>query len=154
LTPCEIRIAKGIAALRRRNNRDRGWTDRKHTDLQEGSEIDVQGLLGEFAFCKQVNAWPDLGWVVNEPWDCRYAGRKVDVKCSPKRTVLAVSLHKAEAEQQPDVFVLMQQVDEQTYEFVGWQFADVVYKGPKCEGRDGVPYFCYPASDLETCLWY
>ena len=59
LTDTEARICEWLGKMRNLAARAAGVVDRKQGP-QDAISTDVEGIGGEFAFCKAFNAWPDL----------------------------------------------------------------------------------------------
>lgn len=153
LTESEVLVATGIARRRAEWNTEHHYKDRLQTPFESGDRADVRGMCGEFAFCKLVNAWPDLDWQKPKPRDCVYAGRTVDVKCA-KRPVLNVTIFEADKKHPPlHTYVAMHQVDAHRYLYLGWMFADVLFQEPpNAQGKNG-PYYTRDSSELDNRLW-
>jgi hypothetical protein len=59
LSESELRIIKWLASQRSSLARKNNITDAK-IGPQDSEEIDIDGLIGEFAFAKLFNLWPDM----------------------------------------------------------------------------------------------
>lgn len=69
-----------LGSMRAACARDGGVTDQKIGD-QDGVKGDINGVLGELAFCKNRNLWPDLTvYPRSGTPDCVYMGKRIDVK--------------------------------------------------------------------------
>lgn len=84
LTDSEQRIARYLARGRSAIAREKGRTNARYGD-QTDEQTDLDGVGGELAFCKLVNAWPDMHLCSyttdTDPGDCTLPdGRTVDVK--------------------------------------------------------------------------
>lgn len=80
LTDAELLMVKTLGGMRAITGRAAGVVDRK-IGKQTGLEIDEDGMMAEFAFCKHFNIFPDL---VPGPrsgsCDCIYMGKRIDIK--------------------------------------------------------------------------
>lgn len=80
LTDAEVMFCKMAAGLRALTNRASNTKDAKIGTLS-GLQMDEDGLLGEYAFCKKMNIFPDL---IPSPRsgssDCILKGKRIDVK--------------------------------------------------------------------------
>jgi hypothetical protein len=85
LTDPEIMFCKMAAGLRTLTARAAKVRDAKMGNLS-GLQIDEDGLLGEYAFCKKMNIFPDL---IPGPrsgsFDCIFMGKRIDVKTTRHR---------------------------------------------------------------------
>jgi len=85
LTDPEIMFCKLAAGLRTLTARAAKVKDAKMGDLS-GLQMDEDGLLGEYAFCKRMNVFPDL---VPGPrsgsFDCVFMGKRIDIKATRHR---------------------------------------------------------------------
>jgi len=59
LVDTEVRICKWLAAQRFAVARNSGVSDRQ-MGPQSSEQTDLDGIAGEFAFCKAMNLWPDM----------------------------------------------------------------------------------------------
>ena len=85
-------------------------------------EADIEGVLGELAFCKLLNVYPDLDIMLqSHSFDCLYKTLRIDVKTSKyKQARLLVDIRKRVED--CDIYVLM--VGENgEYECAGWAYA-------------------------------
>ena len=80
LTDVEIIFCKTAAGLRTITARAANVRDARMGDLS-GLQMDEDGMIGEYAFCKKMNIFPDL---IPGPrsgsYDCILNGRRIDVK--------------------------------------------------------------------------
>ena len=80
ITPDLQLIANIIGTMRSIVNRRVGTKDAK-IGLQDGTQADIDGFLGELAFCKWKNVWPDLSAMLRSAsYDCIVGNCRVDVK--------------------------------------------------------------------------
>jgi hypothetical protein len=106
LSPSEIGMATHLAVSRQSVNRAAGVVDRM-IGFRESIEIDIDGVLGEFAVCKYLNLYPDLTFERRSGGhDCIYQGLICDVKTRPfkKDQALQVPEHKADGD--TEIFIL------------------------------------------------
>lgn len=87
LSDFEISIASFVAAGRQRVARDNGVIDKKVCN-QDNLQVDIDGMIGELAFGKAFNLWPDLDV---RPQSGTYdflskQGSKIDVKSTRHKT--------------------------------------------------------------------
>lgn len=80
LTDAEIMFCKMAAGLRSIAARAANVKDARMGDLS-GLQMDEDGMIGEYAFCKKMNIFPDL---IPGPrsgsYDCVLMGKRIDVK--------------------------------------------------------------------------
>jgi len=104
----EQAICRLIAELRHKNNRDKGVTNSK-VGNQSDDVTDLEGIGGEVAFCKLINAFPDFSVHIrnsaNDVGDLVYKNKTIDVKTTvyPNGRLLAVPWK----EHNVDIYVLM-----------------------------------------------
>ena len=80
LSESEIRIATWLAKMRTDSNREAKVYDHK-IGPQDGEYTDLEGMLGEMAFCKLFNVYPDLSIKPQgHSYDCNIGGLRIDVK--------------------------------------------------------------------------
>lgn len=76
----EMMAVNIIANLRGIGARVKGVRDYK-VSSKNNSEIDFEGLLGEYAFCKHYNLYFDLSPQPRQgSYDCIYNGKRIDIK--------------------------------------------------------------------------
>jgi hypothetical protein len=80
LTDVELMFCKMTAGLRTITARAANVKDARMGDLS-GLQMDEDGMIGEYAFCKKMNIFPDL---IPGPrsgsHDCVFLGKRIDVK--------------------------------------------------------------------------
>lgn len=111
-------VIKYLAKKRYDSNRKSGVKDMK-VGNQSTELTDLEGLAGEFAFCKAFNLFPDLSILPRSgSHDCiTHKGKTVDIKTTryPNGKLVERVTNKLKA----DIYVLM--VGEfPTYECIGW----------------------------------
>lgn len=119
LSDQEMATINILAALRSLTARSANVTDFKISDLN-GSDIDSDGLMAEYAFCKYKNVFPDL---IPSPrsgsCDAIVNGLKIDIKSTRyKNGRLLVTL-----KDNPDVDIyILAIIDKNIVTFVGWDY--------------------------------
>lgn len=118
LTDTESRICAWLGKMRHIAARSAGVKDRKQGP-QDAIATDVEGIGGEFAFCKACNAWPDLTVGARKGGhDAVVAGMKFDVKTTGRqRGRLLATLGKSVDE--VDAYALVCGTMP-TYTIAGW----------------------------------
>ena len=157
LTEPELRTARGIAKARFHANRASGVTNSKYGP-QSDEQTDLEGICGEFAFCKMFNIMPDLeilprssqagtdyGDAYMYPWGYLGGKIRVDIKTSKYETArLFASIKK-----KPDsdlVFALM--IGEVgMYRFAGFMPSVVLLQNHRQIEMKG--YIAYAANQKE-----
>jgi hypothetical protein len=124
LTRSEQRIATWLAHQRASINRKRGITDAK-VGPQDSLQIDIDGLLGEFAFAKLFNLYPDLQVGSRPLHDVMTAIGGIDVKTTRYRSGKLLATRKKSAIRS-DWYALMWLESEATLYFRGVARADVL----------------------------
>lgn len=85
LTDAEIIFCKTAAGLRTITARAANVKDAKMGDLS-GLQMDEDGMIGEYAFCKKMNIFPDL---IPGPrsgsYDCILMGKRIDIKTTRRK---------------------------------------------------------------------
>ena len=80
LSDAEMMFCKMSAGLRTITARAANVKDARMGDLS-GLQMDEDGMIGEYAFCKKMNIFPDL---IPGPrsgsYDCIFMGKRIDVK--------------------------------------------------------------------------
>jgi hypothetical protein len=107
-----------IAQMRHRQNE--GIKDNKVSD-KASEDINYLGVVGEYAFCKQMNVCPDLS---TEPrkngYDCVYNDKRWDVKATECRTGHLLIPSK---KNNPDVDVYVLAIIHAFHvELIGWAY--------------------------------
>ena len=118
LSEPEIRIAAWLAKMRASSNRTAGVGDGKIGD-QTGEMTDLEGMLGEMAFCKLFNAYPDLSIKPqSHTYDCMINGWRIDVKTTRYDSGMLLAA-KGKSAKDCDFYALM--IGEGgSYEFIGY----------------------------------
>jgi len=104
----EQAVCRTIAKLRFDNNRKHGVANSK-IGKQDDEFTDLEGIGGEFAFCKKLNIMPDFSIDIRssqtDVGDCIYNGKRIDVKTTKYEngSLIVVPWKKNNV----DLFVLM-----------------------------------------------
>ena len=119
LSEQEVATINILAALRSLTARNSNVKDLKRSDLS-GSEIDSDGLIAEYAFCKHKNVFPDL---IPSPrsgsCDAIVNGLRIDIKSTRySNGRLLVTL-----KDNPDVDIyVLAIIDKNNVTFAGWEY--------------------------------
>ena len=117
LTDAECLMLKTLGGMRSLVARSAGVKDAKMGD-QSGLEADIDGLMGEYAFCKWKNIIPDL---IPAPRsgssDCILKNQRIDIKTTRYKTGRLLATLKNN--QDIDIYVLAI-LEDNTVDFVGW----------------------------------
>lgn len=117
LTDAEILMLTVLGGMRSIVARSAGVVDAK-MGSQDGMSADVDGLMGEYAFCKWKNIFPDL---VPSPRtgsaDCVSKGQRIDIKSTRYSTGRLLATLKDNPD--VDIYVLAIVKDKEV-DFVGW----------------------------------
>lgn len=119
-------IVEGIAFARHQMNIQKG---RKSFKVGEAGElhINIEGIGGEFAFCKLKNIFPDMSIDYPLPYDCKIDKGFIDVKTTEyKNGMLLVGEWKSNYPI-PSYFALMIGVMP-NYEFKGYFPGSEIFK--------------------------
>jgi hypothetical protein len=118
LTASEIKICEWIAKNRYASNRNGGVSDKK-IGPQSCEETDLEGICGEFAFCKSLNLYPDMSISPRKGSHDVFAfGKTIDVKTTKYKTGKLLARH-SKNETPSDLYVLIVGV-RPDYNIVGW----------------------------------
>jgi hypothetical protein len=118
LTESEIKICEWLAKNRYASNRNGGVSDKK-IGPQSCEETDLEGICGEFAFCKAVNLYPDMSISPRKGGDdVLFNGKKIDIKTTKYKSGKLLA-RKSKSETPSNVYVLI--VGQRpNYNIVGW----------------------------------
>jgi len=118
LTESEIKICEWLAKNRYASNRNGGVSDKK-IGPQSCEETDLEGICGEFAFCKAVNLYPDMSISPRKGGDdVLFNGKKIDIKTTKYKSGKLLA-RRSKSETPSDVYVLI--VGQRpNYNIVGW----------------------------------
>jgi hypothetical protein len=118
LTESEIKICEWLAKNRYASNRNGGVSDKK-IGPQSCEETDLEGICGEFAFCKAVNLYPDMSISPRKGGDdVLLNGKKIDIKTTKYKSGKLLA-RRSKSETPSDVYVLIVGV-RPDYNIVGW----------------------------------
>ena len=125
LSPDEIAIAHLIGRNRSLIARSANVKDVKMGD-QDGAEADVLGFMGEYAFAKHFNVFPDLGLVPRSgSADGILKGYKYDIKTT--KYINGRLLSTIKDNDDVDMYVLVV-VDEPIVKIIGYAFKEELRK--------------------------
>jgi len=118
LTESEFRICRWLAAQRHSGARAAGVTDQQ-MGPQSAEQTDLDGIGGEFAFCKAANLYPDMTIGARAGgFDAQLHGMSVDVKTTRyENGKLLATLGKSIAS--ADIYVLVVGTIPE-YRIAGW----------------------------------
>lgn len=116
LTESEVHFLRTIASTRSYFNRNNNVVDQKFASEKSGFEIDFDGCLSEYAFCKWHNITFSLADTPGQP-DCVYKNLTIDIKSTRlKNGRLMVKLNAIPV----DMYVLAIVQDDYTIFFPGY----------------------------------
>ena len=120
ITPDLQLISNIIGSMRSAINRNAGTKDAK-VGPQDGAQADIDGVLGELAFCKWKNVWPDLSIAARSgSYDCIVNGLRIDVKTTRIKSGRLLSTLKSNSD--VDIYVLAI-IEDGFVNFPGYMFA-------------------------------
>lgn len=120
----DLNICRVLGNLRTLVARGNGVRDAKMGNMS-GADIDEDGVIAEYAFCKQFNiffdpcAYPRSGSV-----DCTYKGQRIDIKSTRHENGRLLATLKKNNE--VDVYVLAI-ISENTVTFPGWAYSEDLF---------------------------
>ena len=117
LTQAEIDMCIVLAAQRNMVARGAGVID-KQMGTQSPLKTDYMGMIGEYAFCKHFNVFPDLAAAPRSgSCDCTYNGIRIDIKTTDLETGRLLATTKENFDVDRYVLAIAQ---GQTITFAGW----------------------------------
>jgi len=117
LSEQELLMCKLIGAMRSLVARNNHVVDKKMGG-QSGAQIDEDGVIGEFAFCKHFNIFFDLGLSPRSgSYDCLLKDKRIDIKTTRYKTGRLLATTKINYD--VDIYVLAILGDTDV-SFVGW----------------------------------
>jgi hypothetical protein len=118
LTDAEIKICEWLAKQRYNSNRSCRVKDGK-IGPQPCAETDLEGICGEFAFCKAMNLYPDMSISPRKGTDdVVFKGKTVDIKTTRYKTGKLLA-RKTKEEMPSDIYVLV--IGQcPNYKIAGW----------------------------------
>lgn len=146
LTRSEQRIATWLAEQRASIARKRGITDAK-VGPQDSLQIDIDGLLGEVAFAKLFNLYPDLQTGERPLHDVMTAIGGVDVKTTRYRDGRLLATVKKSGIR-TDWYALMWLENEATLHFRGAARADTFLDEANLRSIGRTTGYCLERSEL------
>jgi hypothetical protein len=127
LSTSEVEVAEYVGQKRQEINEEKKLVDRKQDQTKDSTEIHIEGIAGEWAFCKIMNVYPDLEFEKRSKYDCYALGFTWDVKTSESADWLDIRFSKASQGKRCDMYVLV--VGKRpNYEIVGWIEADAIFQ--------------------------
>jgi len=125
LQPDEVTVCQIIGRMRSLIARSSGVKDVK-VGSQDGAESDVVGMIGEYAFAKQFNIFPDIGLSTRSgSADGIIKGKRYDIKSTTCKTGRLLCTVK----DNPDVDVyILAIVSGNEVDIVGWEYKDNLRK--------------------------
>jgi len=125
LQPDEVTVCQIIGRMRSLIARSSGVKDVK-VGSQDGAESDVVGMIGEYAFAKQFNIFPDIGLSPRSgSADGIIKGKRYDIKSTTCKTGRLLCTVK----DNPDVDVyILAIVSGNEVDIVGWEYKDNLRK--------------------------
>ena len=127
LTAIEIAVCRSLGNMRTIAARSHAVGD-KQMGKQSAVEIDEDGVIGEYAFCKAKNIFFDPSASPRSgSYDCVLMGKRIDIKTTRyEKGRLAVTTKR---NPNVDIFVLaIFRVSDNTVIFPGFALADVLYQ--------------------------
>jgi|WetSurSiteA1Bulk_404760.scaffolds.fasta_scaffold06173_4 hypothetical protein len=120
----EIKVCEAIAKKRRGNDRKNNIIDRKLSD-DEGIEIDIRGMIGEFVIAKYLNIYPDF---TTQPrgggYELTYRNWSIDAKNRTPYKDMMTPTYKKKGES--DIYIVVS--GKNPYEIIGWCLEDELIK--------------------------
>ena len=117
LTEQDLIMCKLVGNMRSLVARNNHVYDRKMGG-QSGSQIDEDGVIGEFAFCKHYNIFFDLGLSPRSgSYDCLLKGKRIDIKTTRYKTGKLLATTKINPDVDIYVFAIL---DNDGVLFAGW----------------------------------
>ena len=121
-------MVEAIGKARQEYNNSQGIRDRKQDTTKDSVEMHIEGVAGEWAFCKAMNVYPDHEMFERNQYDCRTKHGTWDVKtvADPEEN-LVVRFNKARRDKRADFYALVIGKRPE-YEIVGYLPADEVFR--------------------------
>lgn len=128
LSDTEVKIVEQIGYARQQINNAKGLKDRRQDTTKDSTEMHIEGLAGEWAFCKAMNFYPDHEIEKRSVHDCRGFGGTWDVKTqSIPTSSLHIRFSKAAQGKRCDFYALVIG-HRPDYEIVGWVEAEAIFQ--------------------------
>jgi len=118
MTQGEIEVCTMLAQMRNKNHVP---PNRYKVSNKTQLEQDIEGVIGEYAFCKFKNIWPDLSTHSRQNgYDCIYNNYRVDVKATKNTSGMLLLSPKKD---NPDIDIYVLAILHPFHvELVGWAF--------------------------------
>ena len=125
LSDAEMLVCKMLGGMRSIVGKTSGVKDAKVSDLPR-LQVDEDGMIGEYAFCKLMNVFPDI---VPGPrsgsFDCVLKGKRIDVKSTRYKNGNLLATMK----ENPDVDVyVLALIEGNTVSFPGYASIEALIK--------------------------
>lgn len=118
LNECEMELCHFIGKKRNSENKNNNVKNARVSNLDD-DEINIQGFIAEFAFCKKFNLFPDFDISLRSgSFDGKTKnGKRYDIKSTKNKNgnLLATLKHNKDV----DIYVLAY-VDNNLVDLVGW----------------------------------
>lgn len=125
LLPEELNIIQIIANLRGLVNRSNKTTNQKVSE-NPVQDVEYDGLIGEYAFCKLNNLYLDIVPTSRSgSYDCLFEDYRLDIKATRYKN--GVLLGNTKRNPDVDVYVLAI-IDDDVVRFPGYALGDELYK--------------------------
>lgn len=148
LTDIEMATINILANTRTLVARGSGVVDKK-IGKQSGVDIDIDGLMGEYAFCKWHNIFPDL---ISSPrsgsYDCLLKGKRFDIKTTRYKSGRLLCTTK----DNPDVDIYALAIidpSNSSVSFVGYSTKDNLRKEENLKDLGHGKGYCLEQSQLK-----
>jgi hypothetical protein len=146
LSDSEIKICEWLAKSRYKNNRKENIFDKK-IGPQSCEITDLDGVFGEFAFCKAFNLYPDMSIEPRKGgFDLLWNGYKIDIKTTRYKTgkLLATKDKKLE---DSDIYVLITS-SHNNFTIAGWCYCEELIKKSNLVDLGYGLTYCLPQEKL------
>lgn len=147
LSEIEVSTISILSSMRTLVARCNNVKDAKMSKLN-GIDIDFDGLLAEYAFCKKFNLFLDI---VPSPrsgsYDCIYKGKRVDIKSTRHKNGRLITTTKKNED--VDVYVLAI-IDNYDVEFIGWCYTAELYNEKNIKDLGYGNGYCLERDQLRT----
>lgn len=125
LLEIEFNVIQIVANLRGIAGRASG-TKNKRVSTNHYQDVEFDGLIGEYAFCKINNLYMDIVPMTRAgSYDCLYNGKRIDIKATRYKTGMLIG--NQDRNWDVDIFILAI-IDKQTVRFPGFAYAEELYE--------------------------
>lgn len=108
LSESEVKLVELIGKTRQEYNDSQGLKDEKQDVARDSTEMHIEGVAGEWAFCKAFNIYPDHDMFERGQHDCRTKHGTWDVKTVARDDdSLVIRLVKARRNKKVDYYALV-----------------------------------------------